>query len=161
MDLFKVLRNIYCNSNNWFDDLEGNESSFMIHKWLGMNKAMIDIVAYMDKYVYVLTSTQYIIMVSALVPKKSSMPFVKWLKADGEEDKMQPIYDIARAKLKLSDNDWESSKKYYIDDINNNKVKWFGSLGIEKRLWKKHGIDFAENKKGEKRSGKKGLDKWF
>jgi len=159
MDLFKTLNNIYTNPDlSWLNDLEGNESSFMIQKWLGMNRRIIKYVNFMDKYLYVLTSKQYITMIAILLPKQPRAPFIRYIKNKEEDDLYIPIWDKIRKVLNMSDNDWKYSKKYIIKDVEENKIEYFKSLGINKKLWKKHDLDFEEMKGGEIRKGKKGLD---
>jgi hypothetical protein len=163
MEIFELMKNIYCNKNyHWINDINEFEiSPIIVHKWLSQNPKMLQYIRPIDKYVFHLEPKHYLLLLWALIPKQSSPPFIKFVKKlDGDIDIEELILRI-RKHLELSDNDFEHSKKYIYEDINKNKIKYFKMFGLDKKSWEKAGLDFKEMKSGETRVGKKGLEMFF
>lgn len=168
MDLFTILNNIQTKKDlNWLNDVDDlNEiQPFILNKLLSMNINLQKQVRYLDKYTFYLASKQFIMLAWSIIPKKEKVSYNKYIKKNKElEDEYNFLIIKIRKHLEISDNDWYIIKKYYINDIENNKVDYFKSFGIDKKLWKKFDLDYKDIKNQENviaTESKNSLNKWF
>ena len=155
MELFKVMNNVLNSKNtDWFIKLDGTEPAVVVHKWLGMNPKLLNYVKWLDKYVYNLSSINYIKLAWSIIPKGNRIP--KYIKSEDEKDSMVPLYNKVKKVLNMDSNDWKYSKKYLIKEIESNKEDWFKRFGMDKKFWKQNGVERA---KIEVKT--KPVNKWF
>jgi hypothetical protein len=166
MDLFGILRNIYTKNNiNWLNDVDQSDEiqPFLLNKWLSMDNNLQKEVRYLDKYVFYLEPKQFMMLAWSVVPK-TTFKFNKYIKKNDEiEEEYNFLITKVRKKLEISDNDWKESKHYYLEDIEKNKTQYFKSFGIDKKTWKKFGLDYKEisKEKEVKKENINNLNKWF
>ena len=169
MNIFSLLKNIYTNpKSDWInkltqDDIRaGNLQPFLIQRWLIMNDRVRNHVRYLDKYVFNLPPKMYISLAWSIIPKSNTTPFVKYIKKKTEEDEYAFILSKIRKHLKLSENDYHSVKIKLIESIKQDPYNWFSFYGIEKKIWKRHHLDFRKIKEFNKREKPKniGLMQW-
>lgn len=163
MNLFQVLGAIYTRKDcNWVKDLEQKDAQpFLVLKFLSMNDRIAEHVKYLNKYVFYLDWREFLILAWATVPKYEKAPFVKYMKKEVEETPYEELVEAIRAALKLSENDLNSSLKYILAEIEQDKAGWFARLGMPDSVWKKYGVDYSEASAGETQKGKVGLENWF
>jgi len=164
MDIFIILNNIYTKNNSkWIDDLEESEiQSFLINNWLFMNDKNINYCKYLDKYVFVLTPKKWLHLAWCVIPKTNKAPFVKYIKKDDNEEKYSELMNKIKNFLEIKGNDLIFFNKYIKYEIEQNLIKYMKYFGMEKKIWKKYGLNFDEMKNEEvKRKIIKGLDLWM
>jgi hypothetical protein len=158
--IFKILSKLQKEkTSDWIDNIEKEDIvPFMIVKWLSMNHRFIPYANILNKSLH-LEPKQFLLYAWSIIPKSESAIRLTYIKKQEDEDVVENVvYNKIRKVLQLSDNDWQKSKKYFIKDVKDNKVEYFKSFGIEKKNWKKAGLDFEDIKVGEIREGKKGLE---
>jgi hypothetical protein len=165
MIIFKVLHCLYCKKDcTWLNELDEDDLNevppFLVQRWLAMNPDVSKFVTYLDKFVFYLDTKQYLSLAWSVLPKYEKTPHVTYIKKlEEKEDKYKYILDCVRKQFMLSDNDFNSAKKYLILDIEKNKIEYFKYYGAAKKLWKDNGIDFEKIKEEEKKVVV--VNKWF
>lgn len=157
--MFKILSYIQKKPNvEWINDIEVEDiNPFMIMKYFSMHIKFIPYANKLNQSLF-LSSKQFLLYAWSIVPKNDNAVRISYIKKSEDEDIVESvIYSKIRKSLDLSDNDWKYSKKYFEKDVNENKVEYFKMFGIEKKLWKKAGLDF-EQMRGQERKGKTGLE---
>jgi len=158
MDLFTCLGSIYTSKNSlWINEVEGI-SSVVVHKFIGMNKNMLKYARWLDKYVYNISIKSYLLLAWSIIPKVNKAPFVKYRKAKVDSEEWEEVFVKVKKFLCLGDNDFECSKKRLLEVFEKDKIGWFKKLGMSKKVWKKHSLDFEEMRVAKQISGPKGLD---
>jgi len=162
MDIFTLLKNLFCNERiDWISEIEDNQiQPFVIQKWLSMSSKTIQYAKWLDKYTFHLPPKMYLMLAWSIIPKQTKPPFIRYIKKKDEDDSMYEVWLKIRKALELSDNDFKYSEKRLRKYIEENKIDVFRSLGISKKVWRKHKLDFKEISVGEKRRGKSGLELW-
>lgn len=163
MIIFQQLKHIYCDRDiSWLKDLDDNMiQPMLLNKWFAMNNKVLSKARDLDKYTFTVPPKMFAALAWAkMFPKQFKTPFVKYIKKKEDNEAYQIIINKIRKQLQLSDNDYKYSKKRIIKYIEDNKQELFIKFGIDKKEWKKHGLDFKEIKSGGLREGKKGLDLW-
>jgi len=161
MNIFEIIGNLYkTRSNKWIYDLNDNQiQPIIINKFLMMNSQILSHARYLDKYTFNLKPKHWLLLANQLIPKGNygRVPYIK-----KKEDDISLDFIITKIKkvLLMGDNDWRYTNKYFMNDIEKNKIKYFKSFGVDKKEWKKHGLDFKQIKKGERiiKPVAKGLD---
>lgn len=163
MDIFKILENIYTNSNScWIEELEDSEiQPFLINNWLSMNNQNINICKYLDKYTFSLPIKKWLHLAWAVVPKRGSAPFVKYIKKKDEDESYPELMQKVKTFLGILGNDLDEFNKRVRPVVEQDLSKYMRFFGMEKKLWKKYGLDYNDMKVEDiKREIKKGLDLW-
>lgn len=158
MDLFSLLGKIYTSKTlDWVDEVDYTNPPFLINRWLAMYAPNKEYVKFLNKYTFILNPKEFAMLAWSVIPKQQRTPFVKYIKKSTEDDTYKPLFDKIKKVLNLSDNDLNSSRKYFIAVIEKNKEEWFTYFGMDKKFWKQHGLNFNKIKEGGKREGPKGL----
>jgi len=165
MIIFQVINKLYTTNNlKWLEDVENTDAyPFIINKWLSMNEGIQKQVRYLDKFVFSLQPKQFLMLVWSVIPKQDKAPYCKYIKTSTEiEEEYNFLIIKIRKYLEISDHDWEHCKNYFLKDIEKNKIEYFKNFGIDKKIWKKFGLDFKEMKKEDKKvNTNNNLNKWF
>lgn len=157
--MFQIINNIYTKHNSeWINNLEDSEiQPIVINKWLMFNTRILPYTRYLDRYVFSLKPKHWLLLAWSIIPKQKP-PFVKYIKKlEKDDDIYENIWEKVRNILELSNNDFESSKKYLLIEFNKNKPKWFKLLGMNKEMFDKHNIPYNMNE-GEVKGNKSGLE---
>jgi len=156
MNLFEVLKHLYTNrSCEWLKNITEEElrqyniSPFVLQLWLIRNDVIRKEVRYLDRYVFHLSTKQYLSLAWSIIPKTNKTPFVQYGKKIEEEEKYEFLTKLIRKQYKLSDNDFKAAKSRIIEAIEKDKISWFKYYGIEQRYWKKNYIDFRRMRDGD------------
>lgn len=158
--IFKILSKLQTERDcKWVDEIEVEDiSPFMIQQWLSMEPRYIKYANKLNQSLF-LPPKQYLLYAWAIIPKRTQAIRLKYIKKVAVEEQLEDVvYTKIRKVLDISDNDWKASKKYFENDLNKNKVEYFKMFGVDKKTWKKAGLDFKEMKAGGERGGKQGLD---
>ena len=167
MNIFRVLNYLQTKNNiNWLNGLDDfNEvQPFILNKWLSMDKELQRYVRFLDKYTFYLEPKQFLMLAWSVLPKKQKIGFNKYIKKNKElEEEYNFLIIRIRKVLEISDNDWKIIKKYYIQDIEENKIEYFKSFGVNKKKWKKFNLDYKKMKEVPEIQieNKNNLNKWF
>ena len=157
--MFKILSKLQtAQTSDWINDIENEDIvPFMITKWLSMDIKFMQYANMLNQSLH-LEPKQFLLYAWSIIPKTETAKKIIYIKKNEDEDVVENvIYNKIRTFLELSDNDWKHSKKYFINDVEENKTEYFKMFGIEKKLWKKAGLDFEEMR-GEEIKGKSGLE---
>lgn len=159
MNIFEVIGMLYTKKDSeWIKNLDEYPSPVILIKFLGMNYKIGNHVRYLDKYVFNLSPQHFLYLAWSILPKSNIAPYNKYIKkVNIDEDIYSDVLIKIRNLLELSDNDYFYVKKYIINDISKDKIKWFKTLGMGKDVYKKHGLNY-NNFIGEIKVGKKGLE---
>jgi len=160
MIIFKILGKLYTSPDvKWIKELDDDDiQPFLIQKWLMMNNNILSIVRWLDKYTFYIPPKMYLALAWSVIPKQSKTPFVKYIKSIDSIDNYDEVWLKIRKILEMSDNDFKHSKRLLLKEIEMNKIEWFRRLGMDKKVWKKHTLDFDQMKQGGKKIGKSGLE---
>lgn len=164
MNLFQVIAHIYTDKNTlWIDSIEEDEFAqlhpFIITKFLSMNKSLSNIIKILDKYSFILEPKKFLFVAWAVVPKQSTAPFVKYIKKEEEVQELSFLYEKIKNNTKVYGNDFKAIKKYLDKDIQSDMKKYFIKFAIDKKYWKKYGLEYPKFEKKEEKPV--GLDAWF
>jgi len=145
MEIFEIVNKLYTTKSlEWIKDLENNEiNPLLINRWLSMNTEILPQCKELEKYVFTLSPKHYLQFAWNIVPKYSKAPFRKYIKSVGDKE-FEYDYLVVKIRkyLQMSDNDWNATKKYFIKDIEENKIEYFKMFAVDKNTWKKNGIDY-------------------
>ena len=164
MNIFEILNNIYTNPRSkWIDELEDSEVvPFLINNWLSMNNQNVAICKYLDRYTFVLPVKKWLHLVWVTVPKRESVPFVKYIKKVDEDESYPELMQKVKTFLGVSGNDLEEFNKRVRPVVEQDLSKYMKFFGMEKKFWKSYGLDYNDMKVEDfKRDVKKGLDLWM
>lgn len=155
MKLLQTRRDIH-----WIYGLDDSDIDiFMLNKFLVCNKRFLGVSQVLQQFEENPDKRQILAMAWSRIPKQDKNPFIPYIKKkDEKEDKYQPLLDKIRHALGISSRDMDFVKKHYISEIEKDKPAWFRKLGIEKDVWKKHGLDFKDAGKGPQKEVKMGLE---
>lgn len=157
MHIFKIINRIYTQKDSrWINDIYEFPSPVVLNKFLSMNNNINKHVRFLDKYVYNLNNKHFLYLAWCIIPKYERAPFNTYLKAEDDEDEYKEILNKMRNILELGDNDYKYVKKYLINNIKNNKLKWCKQLGMCENVYKKYGLTYNINE--EVKEGKSGLE---
>jgi len=156
MIIFQLIPKLYTVKNlKWVELLEDIPHPVVLNKWLSMNPTIQKHVNYLNKFTFVLTPKQFLLLVLAVIPRHAKAPFCKYIKKEDSEEKYIEIWEKIQHVGNYSDNDMKYIKKYL--NIESNILYWFKGLGLDKKTWTKYNLNFDENK-GNIIKGKSGLD---
>jgi len=158
---FDIVAKIYTEKKvNWVYDLDDADIDvFMIQRILSMNITISNKVSFLSKYTRNPDKKQYVAMACVTIPTVAKTPYCPYLKRKTEVNNIyQPVLDKIQRLLGLTHNDIVDEAKYYIAEIEKDKEMWFRKLGMEKSVWRKHGLNFDGMRGGEQRDIKVGLD---
>jgi len=145
MNLPTIVQNLYINrKSSWMNEVEDNDfHPLVLQQWLVQNDAIRVQTRFLDKYVFVLPSKMFLSLAWSVIPKYQKVPFVKWTKKGDKDETYDFLFKKLRKHLEMGDNDFNANKLRIIEEIEKNKEEWFCAFGVEKKLWKKFGLDFA------------------
>jgi hypothetical protein len=164
--MFSIIDKLYTDRHSaWLETVDEDDIDvgliLTINRFLVCNDEVRVQARFLDKYTFNIPPKMWLSLAWSILPKFSKAPFIRYIKSIDEEDEWGFIMNKIRRHLELSDNDYKSVKGYLIDAIKNNKVEWFSAYGIDKPIWKKHGLDFNDMKKyGNRVIAQKGLEAW-
>lgn len=163
MTPFEIIANLFTQKrNNWINELDDKDIvPVIIQKNLSMSSRTVKYAEILNRFTYSLPPKMYLGLAWSIIQKQSKAPFIRYIKSSkDDEEQYSEILIKVKKLLNLSDNDWKYEKKYYLQYLKDNEVEIFQKLGLDKKVWKKYGVDYSQNKQG-KREGKKGLDLFF
>jgi len=148
MNIFSILKNLYTNKkSDWIKNANDEDiQPYLIQRWLTMNDAVRVQSRWLDKYVFVLPPKMYLSLAWSVLPKTSKTPYVKYIKKNNEEEEFDFILTKVRKHFKLADNDFATLKERILNNIKSNMSDWFCYYGVEKKYWKRYGLDFNKIK---------------
>jgi len=144
MNIFKILGNLYTNKESeWILELDDSDiQPYLIQRWLAMNDRIRKYTRWLDKYVFSLSPKQYLSLAWSVIPKQPKAPFIKYIKKIEEKNDYEFITDKIRKHFQMSDNDFRAVKDNLINEIKKDPEPWFAFYGIEKKYWRKFGLNF-------------------
>lgn len=160
MSPFEVMQLLQTRKDiHWIYELEKSEIDvFMLNKYLVSNRRFLGLSQIMQKFEENPDKRQVLALLWSRIPKQDKTPFIPYIKKKDEQDeKYKPLLDKIQKALGISSRDMSFVKEYYIREIEKDKPSWFRKLGMDKDMWKKHGLDFKDATKGGKKEVKMGL----
>lgn len=120
MQIFEHLKQIIKKDNlNYYDNLSDGDkksfSSFMIQRFLSMNKNWIELVNFINKYVFTLKDRHYYKLMCLLIPNQDRT-FYKYIKNENKKDYNDKVIDSLIDFYKIPK---RQAKEYY--DIMDNE----------------------------------------
>lgn len=157
------------NDSRWILSLENKDiKPRVIQYMLLLNQRFYKMVRFMDQYVDVLPKKMYLSALWSLLffnkKKMDNTPHLSFPKKNRKYEKYDFILNLFKEQYKMSDKDFEVSKPFIIQDIENDKPKWFSYYGVDKKHWYENGLDYKMMKDYTDRSFQKaevGLIKWL
>lgn len=147
VDIFYILNNLYTNkSSSWILDIDSTDiKPFLINKWLSMNIKITKTVLYLNEYTFVLEPNKWLCLANIVIPKYNRVPFIKYITKNHDENyKYQELLNRIHIFLNLKGNDIEHNNKYLFYYIENNLISLMKYFGMNKKLWRKYGLDYNE-----------------
>jgi len=164
INLPAIVNNLYINrKSEWMKEVEDKDfHPIVLQLWLVQNDAIRVQTRFLDQYVFTLPPKMFLSLAWSVIPKYQKMPFVRCTKKGSKDEKYDFLFKKIRKYLEMSDNDFNTNKIRLIEEIEKNQVEWFCAFGVEKKTWKKFGLDFSCIKTyGKKRAiPQKGLGAW-
>jgi hypothetical protein len=160
-DIFYILNNLYTSSNHeWILELDNSMvQPFLINKWLLLNTRLTNICVTLDEYTFTLEPKEWLLLANVLIPKVGKAPFVKYIKKlDCVDDyKYKELLERLVTFLNIDGNDLDSGFKYLKPFVDGNIVELMRFFGMDKKLWKKYGLNYEDMRvETEERNVKKG-----
>jgi hypothetical protein len=162
---FIITNKLYTEkSSAWINELENNEvQPFVINKFLMMNDKVLPEVKYLNQFTFCLEPKQFLHLAWCVLPKYDKAPFCKYIKKQDVLVEHEEILEKVHTFLEIQGSDCVSDV-YFVKEMSKDWTKWLRLFGMDKKVWKKYGLDYKEMKKGIEREvvkQKKGLDAWF
>ena len=153
-DLFFIINCLYTRSDyKWMLEIDIDSlSAYTIYLWLSMNQdyAVLEALRKIDKYMFVLCDFEQLLLLHATIPKYKKQPFNRYVKSDKDDDKLAFLFEQVQQSLGYSDREYSHVKEYIEKEIKKDLKKWFQQFGVEEKMYKKFGLEYAEKK--EKKS---------
>ena len=144
-----IMKNLFTNKKaDWIIKLdESLIQPFRIQMVLSMNDELRVQTRWLDKYTFSLSPKMFLSLAWSVLPKTDRVPYSKYIRKVKEEEELGFLFSKIRKHFVLSDNDMRANHSRLLKVINKDKASWFIFYGIEKKLWKKHDVDFNQIKK--------------
>ena len=165
VELFRTVAYLYKKpTSDWIYEMEEYPAPIIVNKFLSMNIKNARICKVLNKYIFTLEPKAWLLLAWSMIPKSDRAPFVKYLKSEKDEpDELQFLWDKVKKVNECKCNDFKHTKEMIFNAYEKDREGWFKFYGIEKRKWKKFGLDFKVMKEGEReiKTIPKGLEGWF
>lgn len=162
MELFVVLKALFeTSSPKWIRRVDSGVSPFVINRFLALDKRTVGTAQYLDKYTFTLSTSQWLYLAWSTLPRLENAPFFRYPKKKTVVDD-EPLLQAAVERLGVKGND-KFDNHHLARGLYDNKAYWLSSLGLPKKIWKNHGLDYHKDRPHEEREIKKnnkGLEQW-
>jgi len=148
MNVFEIVGRLYTEKDTkWIDqitpeDLVATKGPVLLTKFIGMNPKLTWQLPILVDYSMVLDTKQFLFVAWALIPKSPSAPYCKYLKPPEEDIEFDFIWEKLRKVMEIGGNDFKHSKKRLLVELKTNMRQWFFDFGVDKKYWKKYGLDY-------------------